>query len=358
MINIIIIIVLLIISALFSGLTLGLMSLDTYELKREKKLNNKYAKKIYPLRKKSNMLLCTLIIGNVAVNTALSIFMGGIMNGVVAGIIVTALIVIFGEILPQAIFSKHALKWGSKFVGFVWVVYYLFFILSYPIAYFLDKLLGKEMPRIYNKQQIKLLVEENLNLDKSDISKLNFSLISKTLEFDNKIVKDIMTPRVNAHFIEYKEPLNKNTLSEIKKIGHSRIPVYKKDKDNVLGLLYAKDLIPLDPDNKILVYKQMRKKVIYVNEDERLPVVLQKFNKTKKHLFIVKNKFNGVAGVITLEDVIEEIFGEIIDEYDKVIDIKNHKKPIKKTPKKISEKNSKSNIVKKKSIRRKTKKKR
>ena len=98
----IILIILLFLSAMFSGLTLGLMSLDVFTLKRRVKLNDKHAIKVYPLRKKGNLLLCTLLLGNVAVNSTLAIFLGSITAGVVAGIISTSLIVIFGEILPMA----------------------------------------------------------------------------------------------------------------------------------------------------------------------------------------------------------------------------------------------------------------
>ena len=110
--------VLVLLSGLFSGLTLGLLSLDTQSLARRAKRGDKAAEVIYPVREKGNLLLTTLLLGNVAVNTTLSIFLGSIASGLVAGITATALIVVFGEIIPQAVISRYALWFGAKTVLF------------------------------------------------------------------------------------------------------------------------------------------------------------------------------------------------------------------------------------------------
>src|SRR3989338_4425765 len=114
------IVFLLFLSALFSGLSLGLMSLDPFSLRRKAKLGNLAAKKIYPLRKRGNQLLCTLLIGNIAVNSTIAVLLSSLTTGVIAGFMATGLIVIFGEIVPQAIFARHALQFGAKFS---WLVY-------------------------------------------------------------------------------------------------------------------------------------------------------------------------------------------------------------------------------------------
>jgi len=141
-------------SALFSGLTLGLMGLDVHELKRKAKLGDKNAIKIYPIRKHGNLLLATLLLGNVGVNSALSVFLGSIATGVVAGIVATALIFLFGEIIPQAVISRHALKFGAQTTWLVWIFLALLFPLTYPIAWVLNKMLGSEMPTIYSKHEL------------------------------------------------------------------------------------------------------------------------------------------------------------------------------------------------------------
>ena len=135
----IVVIVLLVLSACFSGLNLGMMSLGPHDLKRKAEMGDKRAKKIYPVRKKGNLLLVTLLLGNVGVNAVIAIYMGSIASGVIAGIVSTLLITVFGEIFPQAVFSRFALEIGSRFV---WLVKIFIFIL-YPIAAPLSFLLTK-----------------------------------------------------------------------------------------------------------------------------------------------------------------------------------------------------------------------
>jgi metal transporter CNNM len=174
--QIIIIIILLSFSALFSGLTLGLMSLDITGLEivmagDDPKLAE-YAKIIYPVRKSGNLLLCTLLLGNVAVNSLLSIFMGEVAGGTVGFLVSTILITVFGEILPQALCSRYALWIGSVTVPIVKVIRTLFFPVSYPLALCLDWILGRELATTYTSAEmmelLKIHVKENvLNLEVS-----------------------------------------------------------------------------------------------------------------------------------------------------------------------------------------------
>src|SRR5258708_1160732 len=126
----VIIVGLLALSALFSGLTLGLMSLGPHELKRKMSLGDKRAKQIYSVRKRGNLLLVTLLVGNVATISSLSIFLDSISSGLIAAILTTGLITIFGEIIPQAIFSRYALALGSRAVWIVRIIIIVF----YPVT--------------------------------------------------------------------------------------------------------------------------------------------------------------------------------------------------------------------------------
>ena len=126
-----IVLILILLSGLFSGLTLGLLGLNKSELERKIKLGDKKAKRVYNIRKNGNLLLCTLLLGNVAVNSALAIFLGSITNGILAGVMATGLIVIFGEILPQATISRYALTVGYHSF---WMVKFFIFLL-YPVWY-------------------------------------------------------------------------------------------------------------------------------------------------------------------------------------------------------------------------------
>jgi metal transporter CNNM len=317
-----IILIFLTLSALFSGLTLGLMGLNTFELQRKVKLGSKNAQKVYPLRKRGNQLLCTLLIGNVAVNSALAVFLGSITQGVLAGLIATALIVIFGEIIPQSLFSRHALKLGAKAMPIVYFFHVIFYPITLPLSKILDRVLGGELPTIYSKNELKLLLEDHNESSHSKLDSDELRILKGGLEYSDMTVQEVMTPRINTFFLKSTAILNKRTLKRIQKIGHSRIPVFDSNRDKVVGILYSKDLIPIDPDDQEPVPKIMRKNTHFIKDSDPLDSVLNRFKKEKVHLFIVTNKFGGMAGIITLEDVLEEIVGEIVDEFDTHVDMR------------------------------------
>ncbi len=139
-----IVIVLILFSALFSGLTIGFLGLDKTELERKAKLGNKKAVKIITVRRNGNFLLVVLLLGNVLVNSILSVFLGSLFSGLMAVLFSTALIVVFGEILPQAVFYRHALSVGYYFVPLVKFFQFILFPIAYPIGKILDYFLGEE----------------------------------------------------------------------------------------------------------------------------------------------------------------------------------------------------------------------
>ncbi|MCK5084176.1 MAG: HlyC/CorC family transporter [Candidatus Pacebacteria bacterium] len=317
-----IVIVLLSISAIFSGLTLGFFSLNKEDLERKANLGNKQAQKVYALRKNGNLLLCTLLIGNVAVNAALSIFLGSIASGLIAGIIATSLIVVFGEIVPQAIFSRHALKLGAKLAWLVRIFIFLFYPISYPISWALDRGLGKEMPTIYSKHELIKIIEDHEDSEESDIDIDEEKILKGALSYSSKTVNDILTPRTEIFALSFDQKLTKKNIEKICKKGHSRIPVYKRDLDSIIGILYVKDLLLNNYKNK-KVMDIARDKVIFVDIDKPLDDLLNAFRDTKNHLFVAVDKQGVVSGIVTIEDVLEEIIGsEIVDEYDQYTDLR------------------------------------
>ena len=326
-----IVVALIVLSGLFSGLTLGLMSLRKYELKRKAKLGNVYAQKIYPLRKNGNLLLCTLLLGNVGVNATLSIFLGSLTSGVVALVVATLLIVTLGEILPQAIFSRYALYYGARFTWLVYIFLVLLYPLTKPLAYLLDTFLGRELQTAYSKKEFRAIVREQKKLGKrqggSGIDQDEFEILEGGLEYSTKMVGDVMTPLKNTFYVQEMDMLNPAVLRLIHKRGHSRIPVLRKKK--VVGILYTKDLITIDPEDALSVKKLMRKVIVPIQVTEKLDDVLELFKKKKKHLFVVLDDKKNVVGIITLEDVLEEIVGEIIDEYDYVEDMRRLRGEVK-----------------------------
>ncbi len=314
--------VLVILSACFSGLTLGFFSLNLSSLERKVKLGDARAIKIYPIRKRGNLLLCTLLIGNVAVNSAAAIFLGEIASGLVAGVIATVLIVIFGEIIPQAFFSRFALTLGAKTVWLVKIFIFLLYPLAYPLSLGLDKLLGEELQTIWSKREIKEIIKNHKNNENSDIDKDEERILLGVLSFSEAIVEKIMTPRSVLYTLAKNTFLDKSRLNDIRDKGFTRIPVYETREDNIIGVLYAKDLIGLFTETKTVGEMLTDRKPILVKDSMLLDNLMNHFIKAKVHIAIVYDSFGTFTGIATLEDVIEEIIRvEIVDELDKTVDM-------------------------------------
>ncbi len=317
-----IITILIFLSALFSGLTIGFLGLDTTELMRKKKLGNKKAGKIITIRENGNFLLVTLLLGNVLVNSVLSIFLGDKFSGLMAVIASTALIVIFGEILPQAIFYRHALSIGYYFVPVVKFFQFIFFPIAYPVGKVLDYFLGEEEETIWSKSEIKEIIKNHEDSDKSEIDAEEENIVLGALSFSDKKVRQVMTPKSVVFKIEENEILNHKNLAEIKKNGFSRIPVFRENEDEIVGVLNVKSLIDLGEGKKVYdVY--YRNKILEVLEDENLDTLLTKFIKKKVHIAYVVNIHKTFLGIITMEDIVEEILStEIVDETDNYVDMR------------------------------------
>jgi len=318
----VIVLILVLFSALFSGLTLGFFSLNKDDLERKAKLGDKKAKKIFKVRKNGNLLLCTLLIGNVAVNATLSVFLSSIASGLIAGFTATVLIVIFGEIIPQATFSRYAMEIGSRVVWVVQIFEFILYPVCWPLAWLLDKVLGDEIPSVYSRQELLKIIEEHENSRDSDLDEDEEKIIRGALSFSDKIVEDILTPRVEIFSLPKEQGLNKNMIKRIKDSGHSRIPVFADNTETIVGLLFTKDLIGNDFKNKT-VEDVMREKVMYVDENKKLDELLNAFKETRQHMFVVVNEYGEISGLVTIEDVLEEIIGaEIMDEDDKYVDLR------------------------------------
>lgn len=318
-----IVVVLVSLSAIFSGLTLGFFSLNRNDLERKAKLGDKDAKEILSVRRSGNLLLSTLLIGNVTVNTTLSIFLGSIVPGFIAGLIATFLIVVLGEIIPQAVFARHAKKWAPKLVWIVKIFRFIFYPVCKPLAFILDKALGEEIPMVYTKHELIEIIEEHEESEKSDVENDEKKIIRGALMYGNKKVRDILTPRIQVFSLDFDQEFDDETIREIRSSGRSRIPVYK-ETDNLseefVAVLYMKDLVGKDLRGKT-AGELARKDVIFVDSQKPLDELLEAFKKTRHHLFIVLNEYGDMSGIVTIEDVLEEIIGEeIVDEFDKVED--------------------------------------
>jgi metal transporter CNNM len=341
LIEIILIILLICLSGLFSGLTLGLLGLDPIGLEIIMSGNTKdsiYARSILPIRKKGNQLLCTLLLGNVLVNSALSIIMANITSGIIGLVLSTTIIVIFGEIIPQSTCSRYSLLIGYKTR---WITHFLLIILfpiAFPLSFILNKFFGNEVGMIYSNTELKRLVKIHETEQLAELQTNVANIMTGALNLETKFVKDVMMPWDNVYKININDRLNFETLLEIFKKGYSRIPVFsdnsKKDIEDVeiLGILFVKELILLDPEDEIPVssiINTFEHQILKVATDYKLNIMLNDFCSGKGHIAIVKEKTTNNmglfteknVGILTLEDLLESILQvDIIDETDIALD--------------------------------------
>ncbi|NXH18831.1 CNNM4 protein, partial [Bucco capensis] len=332
---------LLVLSGMFSGLNLGLMALDPMELRIVQNCGTekekRYARKIEPIRRKGNYLLCSLLLGNVLVNTTLTILLDDLIGSGIGAVVASTIgIVIFGEIVPQALCSRHGLAVGANTIVVTKFFMLVTFPLSYPISKLLDCILGQEIGTVYNREKLveMLKVTEPYN----DLVREELNMIQGALELRTKTVEDVMTPLQNCFMINSDAILDFNTMSEIMESGYTRIPVYEDERSNIMDILYVKDLAFVDPDDCTplkTITKFYNHPVHVVFHDTKLDAMLEEFKKGKSHLAIVQkvnnegegDPFYEVLGLVTLEDVIEEIIkSEILDESDAYTDNRSKKR--------------------------------
>eukprot|EP00824_Muranothrix_gubernata_P012279 TRINITY_DN26138_c0_g1_i1.p1 TRINITY_DN26138_c0_g1~~TRINITY_DN26138_c0_g1_i1.p1 ORF type:complete len:584 (-),score=118.62 TRINITY_DN26138_c0_g1_i1:3-1754(-) len=330
------VVILICLSASFSGLTLGLMSLDlvglTIVMGSGAPKERVYAQKIYPVRKRGNLLLCTLLLGNTLVNTVLAIFLADMTTGVLGSAIATGLILVFGEISPQAFCQRYSLLVGAYSIPLVQFFMLVLFPITFPISKILDWALGRELGTVYSKAELKKLVEIYGTEKRGDLTTQEANIMTGALEFSTKTVKDIMTPIKDVFMLNVNGKLDFFAMMEIFKYGHSRIPVYEGDRGTISGLLFAKDLILVNPDDEIPIRSILsfhNRPLMKVFPDMNLSDMLNQFKQGQNHLAVVQevnaegpgDPFYEPLGIVCLEDVLEAIIkDEILDETDSYVD--------------------------------------
>ncbi|XP_038615082.1 metal transporter CNNM4 [Tachyglossus aculeatus] len=332
---------LLALSGVFSGLNLGLMALDPMELRIVQNCGTererRYARRIEPVRRQGNYLLCSLLLGNVLVNASLTALLDGLAGSGLAAVLASTLaIVVFGEIVPQALCSRHGLAVGANTLGLTKLFMLLTFPLSFPIGKLLDRLLGQEIGTVYNRE--KLLEMLRVTEPYNDLGREELDMIRGALELRTKTVEDVMTRLRDCFMIASDAVLDFGTMSEIMESGYTRIPVYEGERGNIVDILYVKDLAFVDPDDCTTLKTVTRfynHPIHFVFHDTKLDAMLEEFKKGKSHLAIVQkvnnegegDPFYEVLGLVTLEDVIEEIIkSEILDESDMYTDNRSRKR--------------------------------
>lgn len=307
-------------SAICSGLNIAFMSLTPGELKRKAKLGNKQAKRLLPFRSNPHLTLAGILLSNVAFASGAAIVLGENLNGFVAGAISTLLLVLFGELLPQALFTKNALAICSFFAPLLRLMVVITYPISKPLQLLLDTTLGSsESKRLHTRRELGLMIDEHLGEQASELDEDEVEIIQGALQLSEKHVSKIMTPIDKTYWLKPNDLIDSKSIDEIKAANYSRIPVFDTDITRCYGVLRMKDLVDIDFDERPYSLEELK---IYptqvVGSRTALDTMFRKFISARTHLIPVeKNK--RIVGIITIEDLIEEIIGhEIIDESDHV----------------------------------------
>ena len=331
---ILVIIFLLIISAFFSGSETALTAASRPKMYQLEKENNLRAKIVNFLKNKKERLIGTLLLGNNLVNTlataiATSFFislLGDNQKGILySTIVMTLLILIFGEVLPKTIAINKADKFALLFAPFIKFLVTILSPFTYLINFFtriILKLFKFEISTDIGTSEDELRGTIDLHA-KSEGTTQEKDMLQGILDLDELQVKEIMTHRKNIEVIYVNESINKN----IKKILNSqftRLPLYDKNSDKILGIINVKDVLKNINKKKKLDLKLIAKNAWFIPETTSVLDQLQEFKKKQRHLAFVVDEYGALMGIVTLEDIIEEIVGDIEDEHD--IKIKGAKK--------------------------------
>ena len=318
--------VLLLMSAFASGSEIAFFSLSPSDVAELEDGKFDADKKIQNLRDDSERTLATILIANNFVNVTIIMLLNYVIAGVISfgeralllqflftTVILTFLLLLFGEIMPKVYARQDPLKFCRRYVGGVMFARKLF----WPIENILLKS-GMMAEKIIQKENHVLSVddlEQALELtDKNDI-KDEQNMLKGIIRFGDETAKEVMTSRQNIVDLDIRSNYA-DVLKCIEDNNYSRIPVYQDNTDNIRGILYIKDLLPHLTKSSNFRWQSLIRPPYFVPETKKIDDLLREFQENRVHIAIVVDEFGGTSGIVTLEDILEEIVGEINDEYD------------------------------------------
>ncbi|MBC7331595.1 MAG: HlyC/CorC family transporter [Synergistetes bacterium] len=315
-------------SAFFSAAETALISLSKTKILALVKNDSTRSKAWESFLNDPQRFLVTILIGNNLVNisasalaTSLSLkLLPNIGIGLAVGLM-TLVILVFGEITPKGL----ALRYAERFSRYVIYLIYLLSFVCYPAVVVFSKLVdllgGSKKKFLYplvTREELELLLSRR---DEVELEEEERKIIRSVINLEDKVVREIMIPRPDMVCLEASTPI-KSVVRVISEYGHSRIPVYEGNIDNIIGVLYAKDLIPLMADGK---WDEKVGNVVrtpyFVPETKLVKELFDELRQKKIHIAIVVDEYGGTSGLVTMEDILEEIVGEIEDEYDKELPV-------------------------------------
>ena len=326
-ISVIVLLILLVFSALISGSEVAFFSLNPSEKEVLNSLETKPNHRVKKLLTVPKKLLATILISNNFINVAIIILstysienifnassIPSWLNLIIQVIGITFVLLLFGEVIPKVYATKHALSLAKVMSSPITVLMKIFKPISYLLIYstgIIDKRVKKKSLDISVGELSQALdLTEDIPEDKDE-----HRILKGIVKFGETSVKQIMKARVDVVSIEKNTPFNE-VVDTILNCGHSRIPIYEDSFDKIVGLLYIKDLLTHISEEDSYDWYSLIRNPFFVPENKKLDDLLKEFQEKKIHLAIVVDEYGGTSGIITLEDVLEEIVGEISDEFD------------------------------------------
>lgn len=317
-------------SGFFSGLEVALVGVRMAKVEQMVKDKVKGSTSLLKLKKNPSRMMASVNLGNnlvnvastaIATDIALKIF-GNDGLAIVIGIM-TFLILVFGEITPKTYCNANAPKIAARYSRILLAFSYAF----YPIVIMLESITkgiirltgSSDNPPGLTEDEIKGVIDQGLK-DKA-IEKQESELVHGALNFDDIVIRSVMTPRTKMFTLNSKKILFE-ALPEINNSGFSRIPVYSDNSDNIIGIVHVRDVLKsLEHDEKVISLESIMREPIFVSQEKMVSDLLKEMQGRQTHMAIVVDEFGGVEGCVTLEDLLEEIVGEIHDEKDTVQEI-------------------------------------
>lgn len=319
------IIILLFCSAMISGSEVALFSLNQTDLDELSKKNSSTATVISNLLSKPKKLLATILVANnfinigivilfsYSLNSVFSVIESTLLKFIVEVVLVTFLLLLFGEVLPKVYASRNNIKFAASIAYPISILDKILSPISIPlrsITNFIQEKLGKQKTN-FSVDQLSQALELT---SAEDTSQEEQKLLEGIVSFGNTDTKQVMSPRIDLFALDIEETFAE-IFPKIVEKGYSRIPVYRDNIDHIEGVLYIKDLIP-HINKKEFDWKTLLREPFFVPENKKLDDLLKDFQGMKSHLAIVVDEYGGTSGIVSLEDVIEEIVGDISDEFD------------------------------------------
>jgi metal transporter CNNM len=305
-------------SAICSGLNISLMALQPSDLQRKAKLGDKQAKRILPLRNNSHLVLTSIIITNVAVISVTSLVLDQHLAGILAAALSTLLIVIFGEVIPQALFVQNALPLTATFAPLLRLMIIATYPISKPLQLLLDRLIPANAPQLHSRNELGFIIHEHLGNPNTQLDEDEITIIQSVLQLSQQRVADIMTDIGQVFWLTPDYVINAQTISDIKNQGRSRVPIFDQQLTRCYGVLLLKDLVAHDFSTQQQPVSHWRLHPVKpVGSMTALDTMFRKFIAARTHLIPVERD-DKIIGIVTIEDLIEEIIDhEIEDETDR-----------------------------------------